>query len=61
VKGGASVEQRVTRMYEEAFGREPTETEMGAAREFFGGVEDEKAWVEYAHVLMNLKEFIFLR
>jgi hypothetical protein len=58
-----AAEKLVVTLYETAFGRRPTEEEVGAAVAFVkeqGGTEDVKAWTELCHVLMNVKEFIFV-
>jgi hypothetical protein len=64
--------QRIERMYEEAYARPPTKDETAAAAAFLreqaasGGksdsvqTHDPAAWADFAHVLMNVKEFIFL-
>jgi hypothetical protein len=64
--------QRIERMYEEAFARAPTDQEADAAQAFLrqqagpagqsesGQTRDPAAWTDLAHVLMNVKEFIFL-
>ena len=63
---------RVRRMYLEAYGRPPTEAETTIALRFLErhgealGVPperratDEQVWAGLAHVLINVKEFIFL-
>ncbi|MFN3651693.1 MAG: PSD1 and planctomycete cytochrome C domain-containing protein [Armatimonadota bacterium] len=60
-------EQRVERMYLEAFGRAPTAEERGDALAFVaaqaGQYEKEgelRAWSDLCHVLINVKEFIFV-
>ncbi len=53
-------EQVVERMYLEAFARPPSAEEAVAGREFLGGAADETALREFAHVLFNAKEFVFL-
>jgi hypothetical protein len=65
-------EQRIEKMYLAAFARPPAENETAAALAFIDkqaqelGVdtakrrEDERAWADLAHVLMNYKEFIFV-
>jgi len=62
-----SPEQRVTAMYESAFGRPPTKQELTAATQFvaeqvkeYGKPDHPKAWTDLAHVLVNAKEFIFV-
>ena len=54
--------QRIDQMYREAFARPPTEEEAKEAEAFVGqqGGADARAWADLAHVLMNVKEFIFL-
>ena len=50
---------RVRRMYREAFAREPRPDEAAAAAAFLaeGGAD---AWAAFAHVLANVKEFVFI-
>ncbi len=69
---GLDASGRVRRMYREAYARPPTETELQAALRFLeshGGElgvppdrrgDDERVWADLAHVLINVKEFIFL-
>ncbi|NNC88695.1 MAG: DUF1553 domain-containing protein, partial [Akkermansiaceae bacterium] len=60
---------RIRRAYLEAFSREPSEAEVGAAREFLAAQAklhgcppgDPKVWGDFCHVLFNQKEYIFLR
>jgi hypothetical protein len=60
-KSLATGRQRIERMYQEAFARPPTEKEMNEAEVFVAGQPDERrAWADLAHVLMNVKEFIFI-
>ena len=68
----ATPEQRIERMYREAFGRAPTPEELKAATEFLDrqgrelGIEpqkratDPRVWADLAHVLLNVKEFIYV-
>jgi hypothetical protein len=65
----ASIRERIIRMYESAFGRPPTEVELTACIEFLQHqpaapvkktIADAEAWTDLAHVLFNVKEFIFL-
>jgi hypothetical protein len=71
VEPNFSASQRITGMYETAFGRAPTAEELAAAQEFLAGqarehglpsesVQDVRPWADLAHVLMNVKEFVFL-
>src|SRR5258706_2904813 len=65
-------EQRITKMYQTAFCRAPNDKELRAALAFLDQqgealgiakverMKDVRAWADYAHVLMNVKEFIFL-
>jgi hypothetical protein len=59
--------QRIVRMYLEAYSRTPTEAEANAALVFlseqdktYGTPNDPRSWGDLAHVLINVKEFIFL-
>jgi hypothetical protein len=66
------VEAGVQRMYLEAFARPAKAAELRAALDFLaanetdtssagpGRFEQAEAWAEYAHVLMNVKELIFV-
>ncbi len=56
-------DQRIRRLYQSAFGREPTESDIAAAKEFLGAeasTSDADAWRDLAHVLVNVKEFVFI-
>ena len=54
--------QIVEQMYMKAFSRGPSENELGAALEFLGeGKVDVQKLTDFAHVIFNTKEFIFLR
>jgi hypothetical protein len=65
-------EQRIDRMFREAFARGPTDEELRTAVEFLAlqagqhGVafaaapRHEAAWTDFAHALFNAKEFIFV-
>lgn len=54
---------RVRRMYLEAFGRNPTESEVARSLAFVrsGGADARTAWSDLAHSLFNMKEFIHIR
>ena len=64
-------EDRIRRMFEEAFGRPPVgfETEevgrflerQATARGAAGGADDEGAWTDFAHAMLNTAEFLFIR
>ena len=70
---GLDASSRVRRMYRDAYARPPTETELQAALRFLeshGGElgvpperrgDDERVWADFAHVLINVKEFLFLK
>jgi cytochrome c553 len=60
--------ERVTGLYVTAFGRPPAEDELRDALAFleeqgkgYGRAEDPRAWADLCHVLINVKEFIFIR
>ncbi len=61
-----SMRERIIRMYESAFSRPPTEMELAACVEFLErqpaaqARDDPAAWADLAHVLFNVKEFIFV-
>jgi hypothetical protein len=69
---GLSPRRRVERMYETAFARPPTEQEADEAIAFLHAqgealglgtderVKDIRSWSDLAHVLFNVKEFIFV-
>ena len=59
--------QRIDRLYRSAFGRPPTPNELRAAEEFlktqsaeYGAPNDQRSWTDLAHVLLNVKEFVFI-
>ena len=62
-----SPRDRIGRLYESAFARLPAETEMDAALEFleeqgpeYGGRDNPRTWTDLCHVLLNVKEFVFV-
>ena len=58
-----TVDDRVTRMYQQAFTRAPREGELQSCREFLKTQADPSkpaAWAALAHVLFNVKEFIYV-
>ncbi len=60
----ADIAARVTWLYETAFSRPPSDEEFAIAKQFIESLQDsnpELVWSHYAHLLMNTKEFIFLR
>jgi hypothetical protein len=60
--GKGTAAERVAGMYRAAFGRTPTPEELRACLAYLGGpaTDDPAAWADLAHVLFNVKEFIFL-
>jgi hypothetical protein len=60
---------RITWMYESAYARTCTEAELKAARNYLLtqinnnhlSINDHALWTDFAHVLINKKEFIYLR
>ena len=54
-----SPDERIRRMYLEAFARPPDSAELEQARGFVAA-DTASAWADLAHVLFNVKEFIFL-
>ncbi|WP_020473342.1 PSD1 and planctomycete cytochrome C domain-containing protein [Zavarzinella formosa] len=64
----ATTEDRIARMYVMAFGRPATAEELVDGKAFveaqlaeYGVGQEAKAWTDFAHVLVNLKEFIYVR
>jgi hypothetical protein len=65
---GKSPGQRVEALYQSAFARPPSETELRDALQFverqagrYGeGPDGPRAWADLCHVLINVKEFIFI-
>ena len=58
---GKSASQRLSSAYLSAFGRPPSEAELADALLFLRGREsDATAWADLAHVLFNVKEFLFI-
>jgi hypothetical protein len=63
-----STEQRIESLYQSAFARPATADEMASAIDFLqaqslrhgGGSENPKVWADLCHVLINVKEFIFI-
>jgi hypothetical protein len=60
--------QRIRWLYQQAFAREPSDDELRAAVQFLqtqskkyeGGPASPEPWADLCHVLMNVKEFIFI-
>jgi hypothetical protein len=65
----ASHEDRIRQLYAAVFSREPSPAELAEGREFLAGQSaalqagdgDPRVWADYVHVLMNAKEFVFVR
>ena len=64
---GESASSRLERLYVTAFGRQPTDQEksnglafLDELRSVYGGTDDPRAWANLCHVLLNVKEFIFI-
>lgn len=56
-----NVEQQICWMYLTAFARQPTADELAIASRFLGDTPEPANWAQLAHILINTKEFIFLR
>ncbi|MDA1053052.1 MAG: PSD1 and planctomycete cytochrome C domain-containing protein [Planctomycetota bacterium] len=68
-----TIESRINAMYLAAFARPPSEQEIAAGTEFLRqqseslgltdvqAVDDERVWADFCHVLLNVKEFVFLK
>ena len=54
-------EERIRTMYLMAFGRPPIEEELTIAKTLIANNGDNRSWSDLAHILVNTKEFIFLR
>jgi hypothetical protein len=65
----ATVAERVYALYESAFGRPPSDEELAEGEAFIAAQADEYAvhgsdpriWADYCHVLLNVKEFVFVQ
>ncbi|HYV37690.1 MAG TPA: DUF1549 and DUF1553 domain-containing protein, partial [Gemmataceae bacterium] len=65
---GLGTKERIIKMHETALGRPPSEVELREMLafieeqgRFYGNVEDRRVWADLGHVLLNVKEFIFVR
>ena len=64
--GLSTNEQRIDRMYRQAFGRAPTQAETADALAFLDAQnaaqpgQERDAWNHLCHVMFNLKEFVFV-
>lgn len=69
IKKNSAPELRIRWLYTTAFARQPTEKELSVATEFVNSQANERSvamddvglWSDFAHALINTKEFIFLR
>ena len=52
-------QQRIERVYQLLFARQPTSNEVAASLEFLGQATDAE-WTQYAHVLLVSNEFLFV-
>jgi hypothetical protein len=65
----SGVQERIERLYRAAFCRPPTAHELAQgeaflavqSQEYNAGVDDPGVWADYCHVLVNVKEFVFVR
>jgi hypothetical protein len=64
----SQAEDRMRWLYRTALGREPRPGELAIAASFLGkamhdpvGEHDQQLWADWAHALINSKEFVFLR
>jgi hypothetical protein len=72
VRGDQADDARLDRLYETAFGREPTAVERALGKQFLQQssphqsspippTTDERAWTDLCHVLLNVKEFLYVK
>jgi hypothetical protein len=61
-------QERIAMLYGMAYSREPSADERAAAVEFlefqsreYGDANDPRAWADLCHVLLNVKEFVFVQ
>jgi hypothetical protein len=67
-EASSGAEQRIEALYRAAFARSPDDDELREALEFLTrqsarheqGMNDPQAWADLCHVLINVKEFIFV-
>jgi Protein of unknown function (DUF1553)/Protein of unknown function (DUF1549)/Planctomycete cytochrome C len=68
-EAGRSPEDRIRRLYMAAFSRPPSVEELNESTSFLAeqariygvGMDDVRPWADLCHVLVNVKEFIFIR
>ena len=59
--GTSAPRPRIDRLYLTAFGRPPTAAEAAEGLAFLAGQEnDPRAWADLCHVLVNVKEFLYV-
>ena len=64
-----SPEDRITRLYLTAYNRPPSLEEVNEASSFLAeqaksygaGTDDVRPWADLCHVLVNVKEFVFIK
>jgi hypothetical protein len=59
----AASPDRLSVLYEDAYGRPPTADEAKMVKDFlasYQGNEQSRAWADLCHVLWNAKEFVFI-
>ena len=69
IEAQSTIESRIPWMYQTAFARQPTAQEQSVALGFLKSQlsgnkaeeNDHQLWTDFAHALVNTKEFIFLR
>jgi hypothetical protein len=69
VAANHSTEDRIKRLYLTAFSRPPSAAEFNNATSFLkeqaqiygAGINDVRPWTDLCHVLVNVKEFVFIR
>jgi hypothetical protein len=52
--------ERVNKLYRAAFARRANTAELAAADAFIGDSDNPQVWAEFAHALLNLKEFLYV-
>jgi hypothetical protein len=67
-EGDRKIEDRIREMYVAAFARTPTDDELSEGVEFiqaqgklYPSDQSNMAWTDFAHVLFNYKEFVFVK
>lgn len=65
IKTELAFEEKIEEVFQRAFARAPSDTEIQEAKDFFAEIDKEKptpqeAWSSYCHTIFNMKEFIFL-